>query len=450
MPAVASLNGVLQRHARLLLVLAATAITFGRAVWLPWSMFDSDATADPFAAHVVNLLLHLGVTSTLYVLMVRLGATREVASGATALFALHPLVTNSLCVLSGRVAMIATGMLLGAMALAASVGKQALGRRAALSALAVLSTGILLASLADGGTGVIPGLRAGFDTTSVAIPRLVDFAWPRGMLVEHHPAPGDTVPTTILVLLTAVAMAVTYARRRTSPGSSERFAFVVFAASLAPALLQPATAQAPSFYLPLAFAALLLATVGARHWRGLFGAEWVAVTLAVLSVMQLGVWSSPVAMFAPVAARYPDDPRAIGRLAFAYGEERKHAMAVRTFADLETRFPDFRFDRGRQSSSFARMGDRRRADGIVLDCVRERDVDCAMAYWKDIVAGDRQPGDSSSELVGSSYELASESLKQSSTAPALRRIASKLREKGLELLARRAEADAHAKEQDAS
>jgi hypothetical protein len=172
----------------------------------------------------------------------------------------------------------------------------------------------------------------------------------------------------------------------------------------------------------------------------------VAVALSVLSVAQTRTWSSPSAMFGPVVARYPGEARPLNRLAFAYGEEGNDGAAARTFIEVEDRFPDFPFNRGQRASSFDQVGDRRRADAIYLRCIREKDADCASRFWFNLLNRRRDARDSRTELVGGTYELAAGTLAQASTAPVLRGIAATLRGKGLELLARRAEADAVAKE----
>jgi hypothetical protein len=63
-----------------------------------------------------------------------------------------------------------------------------------------------------------------------------------------------------------------------------------------------------------------------------------------------------------------------------------------------------------------------------------------------VLNGQRRTRDASAALVGGTYERAAELLARASSPDVLRRIAGSLREHGLEALARRAEADAAAKE----
>ena len=538
------MNRFWQRHWRLLLVLVAAAIVFGRSVDFPFSMLDdrtfvlhNPLLANPLAQgllgllttpsmgyphtvtvlsfavdhrlfgdepagyHLVNVLTHLGVVSVLYLLLLRLAVDRRIAAAAVAFFALHPLVTEPVCWVIGRKDLLATGLLLGAMTIAAGGERDARPSRSRLAAVVVATA---LAMLAKPSTILAPLLLWPFvraarpawmrsDALAVVVPTavaaltiaglsvfglkaqgafvertrmemLVDplraatlqlnhLFWPRDLLAEYYRVPGDPTVLAMLTTLVAGAAATVYALRRTAPRSIERLAFVLFAIAFLPAsgVLPTAHWSADSyFYLPLAFVTLLLATVGPRHWPGLVGLPFLAVALAVLSVSQTRTWSSPSAMFAPVVARYPGEPRPLNRLAFAYGEEGNDGMAARTFIDLENRFPDFAFNRGQRASSFDQMGDHRGADAIYLRCVRERDAECAMRYWVNVLNGKRRPEQSSTELVGAAYELAATQLAQASSPSVLRTVAASLRTKGLELLARRAEADAEAKERATS
>ena len=96
------------------------------------------------------------------------------------------------------------------------------------------------------------------------------------------------------------------------------------------------------------------------------------------------------------------------------------------------------------------MGDRRQADAVYRLCIRDRDADCAARFWFNVLNGRRSPRDTSSEIVGGTFEVAAETLVKASSPEVLRVVAAKLREGKLELLARRAEQAASEKEQAAA
>lgn len=534
------MNAVLRRHWRLLVVILATAIVFGRSVRFPFSMLDdrtfvlhNPLIADPLAQgvvgllttpgmgyphtvtvlsfaldhmlfgsnpagyHVVNVLTHLAVVVAVYVLLLRVGVARRVAGTAVAFFALHPLVTEPICWVIGRKDLLATGLLVTAFAIAAG-GDPATRPRAGrivavvvVTVLAMLSKpSTILAPLllwpflrtvrptwtrADAATVVVPVTLAGatiaivslfglkaqgafvartrlemlIDPLRAATLQLQHAFWPRELLAEYYRVPGDPSAWAMAVTAIAVTATVIYARRRTAPGSIERLAFVLFALTYVPSagLLPTSHWSADSyFYLPLVWLTLLLATVGPRHWPGLVGFPLVAVAFGVLSIWQTNTWSTPSAMFAPVVARYPDEPRPLNRLAFAYGEEGQHVAAARTFVDLDERFPDFPFNRGQRASSYDLLGQRARADALYQRCAREHDADCTVRFWVDVLNGKRDVRTAGTEIVGRTYEEAATRLAEVSSPGALRTIAAALRAKQLETLALRAEDDARAKE----
>ena len=452
--------------------------------------------ADPAGHHAMNIAIHLGVVTLAYLLILRLGVRRAIAGTAVALLALHPLVTEPVCWVIGRKDLLATSLLLGALLIVTSglrPARPTLGRIGAIVGMTVLAMlakpSVILAPLilwpfirtvrpdwrrADALAIVAPtsigaatiarvslvGLRRQdvfvertraellVDPLRAATHQLQHLVWPHDLLADYYRVPGDPSAWAMTLTLAAGIGAVVYAVRRTAPRSIERLALVLFAVTFLPTgVLATAHWSADSyFYLPLVWVTLALATIAPRHWPGLTGFPLIAAGLAILSIVQTRTWASPVAMFAPVVAHYPDEPRALNRLAFAYGDEQNDVMSARTFVEIEERFPDFPFNRGQRAESYLRLGDRRRADAIVARCVALNDVDCCFRYWIDVLNGKRRPDDASAALLGGTYERAATELAKASTPRVLRTIAGWLRQKGLEQLARRAEADAAAKE----
>jgi hypothetical protein len=451
---------------------------------------------DPAGHHAVNVAIHLAVVTLAYLLLLRVGVRRAVAGTAVALLALHPLVTEPVCWVIGRKDLLATALLLGAFLIAAGGARPA---RPSLGRLAAVVGVTVLAMLAKPSTILAPLMLWPFiravrpdwrrvDALAVVVPaaavaavigsvglggltqqdvfvertrtelllnplrattlQLQHLLWPRDLLADYYPLPGDPPAWAMLLTLAAGIAAVVYAVRRTAPRSVERLAFALFVLSFLPAagVLPTAHWSADSyFYLPLVWVTLALATIVPRYWPGLVGFPLIAAGLAMLSIVQTRTWSSPVATFAPVVARYPDEPRALNRLAFAYAEQNP-LMSSRTFVEIEERFPDFPFNRGQRATSFMNLGDRRRADAVFARCVALNDAECAFRFWIDVLNGQRRTRDASAALVGGTYERAAELLARASSPDVLRRIAGWLREHGLEALARRAEADAAAKE----
>jgi hypothetical protein len=452
---------------------------------------------DPAGYHAVNVATHLAVVTLAYFLLVRLGVRRAIAGTAVALLALHPLVVEPVCWVIGRKDLLATGLLLSALLVVAGGDRRAAPARGRVAATVVLC---VLAMLAKPSTILAPlllwpfirtvqpawrrtdvawttipvalaaamiagasafGLKAQgafvertsaqllLDPLRAATLQLQHLVWPRGLVADYYPVSGDPPAWAMALTLLAGIALVRYALRRTAPRSIERLPFVLFAITFLPAagVLPTAHWSADSyFYLPLVWVTLALATVVPRHWPGLTGFPIVAVGLALLSSVQARTWSGAIATFAPVVARYPDEPRALNRLAFAYAEGGNPAMAANTFIEIEERFPDFPFNRGQRASSYLQVGDRQRADAVIARCIAERDADCATRFWIDVLSGRRDSRASGSELAGGTYDLAADTLARTSTPDMLRIVAGRLRELGLGRLARRAETDARAKE----
>jgi hypothetical protein len=530
----------LRRHWRLALVLAASAITFGRSVQFGFSLLD-DRTfvlknpliaypfgyglrellltpamgyphtvtvlsfaidrrlfgADAAGYHAVNVATHLGVVTLAYFLLLRLGVRRAVAGTAVALLALHPLVVEPVCWVIGRKDLLATGLLLGALLVVAGGerhARPASGRIAAAVLLCVLAMlakpstilaplllwpfirsvqpgwrrtdalwtilPVAVAAVAIAGASLL-GLQAQgvfverthaqllVDPLRAATLQLQHLVWPRGLLADYYPVPGDPPAWAMVVTLLAGIVLILYTARRTAPRSVERLAFVLFAITFLPAagVLPTAHWSADSyFYLPLVWVTLALATSVPRHWPGLAGFPIVAIGLAVLSVVQTRTWAGAVATFEPVVARYPAEPRAMNRLAFAYAEEGNSLMSARTFIEIEERFPDFPFNRGQRASSYLQMGDRARADAVIARCIAERDADCATRFWVDVLNGRRNVRAGGSALAAGTYELAAEQMVQALSPDLLRIVADRLRELGLGRLAHRVQTDARARE----
>ncbi len=203
------------------------------------------------------------------------------------------------------------------------------------------------------------------------------------------------------------------------------------------------------FYLPLVGVTLAFATIVARPWEDLAGFQFVALALAVLSFVQVRTWSGAVAMFAPVAARYTDDPRPLNRLAYAYAHENDPASAARAYVDLDQSFPDFPFNRGERAWAYAFVGDVRGSDAVFERCIDADDAECAARLFVEMVARRRNPRRVDPELLAAAYPVAAPVLPRRLGAAGLRTVAKRLRSAGLDELGRRADADAERAAADA-
>lgn len=532
LPGDQAVTAWLQRHWRLLAVMAAAVAVFGQSVAFPFSLIDdrtfvlkNPLVAHPFAQglyeilvtpamgyphtvtvlsfaldyrffgtdpagyHAVNVLLHLGAVGALYVLLLRLGVERAVAGTALGLFALHPLVVEPICWVIGRKDILATGLLVAAMGVAAG-SRDAAPRAARLVAVNVL---VAMAMLSKPSTILAPAMLWPFlraacpawsrrDALAVVLPSVASGAaiaglsllglrsqgvfvertrlellidplraatlqfgnlfWPRGLLAEYYRVPGDPPALAMACVLAFGLAAAWLVARWTRPRSLERLGFVLFAVAFLPAsgVLPTAHWSADSyFYLPLAWLTLALAVTAPHVWPGLAGFPLVVIALAVLSTSQARTWASPAATLLPVVARYPDEPRALNRLAFALGEAGDRFGSARTFTEIEERFPEYPYNRGQRASSFDVLRDRRRADQVYRLCVAGRDVDCSVHFWMELLAGRRMPRDTGSDIVGGTYEVAGSRLVETLPEQGMQRVIQLLRGRKLELLARRAE-----------
>jgi hypothetical protein len=164
--------------------------------------------------------------------------------------------------------------------------------------------------------------------------QLQHVVWPRGLVVEYERTSEGDPSLWVIALASAATLAIAlYAWRRLRPRSVERMglAFVALAYLPVAGFLPTQHWTADSyFYLPLVGVTLAFATIVARPWEDLAGFQFVALALAVLSFVQVRTWWGAVAMFAPVAARYTDDPRPESpRYACAHGNAARPRLRLR-------------------------------------------------------------------------------------------------------------------------
>ncbi len=452
----------------------------------------------PAGYHAVNLLCHLANVALLYAVVLRFDVGVRAAAGAAALFALHPLVVEPVCWVIGRKDLLSTTLLL--LGLLVCAGRRGDGRPigvarwAAGDALCIASMLAKPSALTAPGLvwivlrclrpdeprrrlalGLAPQVAAGalivltgisglheqgaivvrshaeiaFDIVRAWSLQLQHLAWPRGLLVEYERTSEADPSLWVIGLAIAATGAIVVAVWRRWPRHSvgrTALAFVALAYLPVAGVLPTQHWTADSyFYLPLVGVAIAFATIVARWWTDLAGFQLVALGLAVVSFVQARTWSGAVAMFAPVAAHYVDDPRPLNRLAFSYAHENDLGAAARTYVELEETFPDYPFNRGERAWAYAYLGDLRRSDAVLRRCIELADAECAARLFVDVVARRRSPRRVSRALVAAAYPVAAPVLPTRLDVSGLRAVGDWLRTLGLADLAAHAEADAAAR-----
>lgn len=472
-------------HGMTVLSLALDRVLFGTA---------------PAGYHATSLLVHLLNVLLVYVLALRFDASLRAAAAAAALFALHPIVVEPVCWVIGRKDLLATMLLLAGLVvlagrrtdadrrigllrwlagdllcIAAMLAKpsaitapglvwvalrclrpaESLGRLVAGVAPQVLAAALVVL------TGV-PGLHAQgavvergrieilWDILRAWTLQVQHVLWPRGLVAEYERTAAD-VPAAWLVwvVTTATVALLAWLWSRFPRRSVERMVplFVGLAYLPVAGFLPTQHWTADSYYyLPLVGVALGFATVVARCWMDLSGFPLVALALAIVSFVQVRTWSGAVAMFAPVAALYPDDPRPLNRLAFAYAHEGNPVASARAYVELEETFPEHPYNRGERARAYAFLGDLPRSDAVLRRCAALGDAECTGRLFVDVVTRRRDPRSVSPQLLALTYDVAAPALPARLDAGGLRMVAGWLRSAGLDARADRADADASAAE----
>lgn len=462
------------------------------------AVFGMSATA----FHAVNLALHLVNVFLVFGLARRVGLTERAASAASAIFAVHPLVVEPVAWVTGRKDLLATALLLAAASLLVRdrdadrepswkrwLAVDVLGvlgilskpsalpapalfyllvrwarpgwnRRRSLWALVPLAAAAIAIAIvgARGHTTVSEAhardLAGAFmDVTGALALQLGHLVWPGGLLVTYHRLPGDPSLPACLAALAAVAGAGAYAWRRSPHGSPERFGLLFAAAAYVPFSNLVANFRwvADSYmYLPLAGLGIAMVAAAGRLWarplREAHTGALLALLLAVLSFRRVGVWNDDIRMFRDEAARYPDSPEALDRLA-ATLLAKDDPEGPRLFADLDRRFPEFK-PRGRRASALAALGNRARAAELLAAGVRDGEDDCAIFWWLDRLEPQTWPTTADRDTAATAFRLAigSSRLRGRGVGPIYRKIAAALGNLDLPELAAEADRKADALE----
>lgn len=124
--------------------------------------------ANPLGYHLVNFLLHAGNVLLLFALARRLLGSRAAAWCAAALWAVHPVTTESVTNIAGRADLLAAASVLGGLLVYAG-GLTGLPRRFALAALC------LAGCLSKESAAVLPAIMLLWDLTAQRKPKAADY-----------------------------------------------------------------------------------------------------------------------------------------------------------------------------------------------------------------------------------------------------------------------------------
>jgi hypothetical protein len=136
-----------------------------------------------------------------------------------------------------------------------------------------------------------------------------------------------------------------------------------------------------AFYLPLIGCAIGVVALPRRSGAGI-----AVAVFAFLTFQHSATWSSPVALFGPVAARYGTfDPRALNRLAHAYFDAKDDRSAASTFIELDELHPEFPYNRAQRAWAFSFVGAAAGAEDVLTRCLEASDRDCAVGFCRDVL-----------------------------------------------------------------
>jgi hypothetical protein len=341
----------------------------------------------PWWFHLVNVILHLANVALVVVLANRLRMSRWAAVLAATWFAIHPLVVEPVCWVTGRKDLLATGLSLAAILLAMTAtsarrwtGLVAIDLLAMLSkpTVAVLPAALwLVAPRSQRNTvwaACLAALNLALCVLGVVIVRTQqplgstpisevahgtvgalalagrNLLWPLGLAPSYSQWDDDPSPVAIGVTLVGLVLLGVWAWRRTPRASAERFGLCLAACAYLPVSGVAGHNRwfADSYlYLPLVGLTITAAAALGRRFAdrdhraafaiGLAG----AVSLSAVSFAQTDTWRSSDAVWRTVEQRYPKNPVAVSELAAALDWLGRPREAKETYLRLDEQFPDF-------------------------------------------------------------------------------------------------------------
>ena len=381
----------------------------------------------PEGFHLVSLALHVLCVALAMLLARRLGAGSWPAAGAALLFGVHPIVVEPVAWVVGQKDLLAANFLLLALlvrsgtrgrdavpnALVFVLALLAIGAKPSAVAMVVilpafdyllgrrpdgravsLYAGLALAAIGSITLGLVGhGFVGGEAPRQFGIGSLAEalwavslhvrhLIWPDPLLARYFPPTGGELAAgaaTGALLLAALGGAIVLAWRR----GHREVAFSLAAALLAYApvsgLVPLSRGPADSYvYLPLALAVIAGARgLGRLMERGRIasrGAALVAAAavlgLSLASTNQTDRWAHAGTLWAPVAREYPDDPRALMRVADAYLHIGDLDAALAHYEGVHLRYPDFVTSLPGHAATLQELGRDQEAERLLARAVR--------------------------------------------------------------------------------
>jgi hypothetical protein len=397
------------------------------------------------AYHAENVCLHLANAFLVQRLGERLGLSRRSAYFAAALFAVHPLVVEPVCWVTGRKDLLAAALLLGALVVVsrdwARRGSLAIWTATGLAILAILAkpstlvapllfvlvlrvarpevgwraTAIPVAVLAccsaaaaclgltgEVGAGAVRhrSLAEGAREIAGALTfQLGHLAWPVDLLPRYFRVPGEpSIGAMVAALLGVFAMAVVAVAAK--PGSVGRTGLLFASIAYLPvsSIVGLNRWFADSYmYLPLVGLSWAATSFASRCWPprlariGLVLSSAAIALLGLVSVGQSLVWSSSSALWPAVVARYPTVPRAWALLASGELADGKSEEAERAYVRLHDEFPAYDGALVNQIYVYEKLGQTDVASDLWRRCLALRKEECVNVHRERALRGADSP-----------------------------------------------------------
>jgi tetratricopeptide (TPR) repeat protein len=317
----------------------------------------------------------LAAALVLAALLVRVRSARAGASGLTLLLAV--------LAIGAKPSSVAIAAILPALdaALGRRIDRAAIGLYAGCAVMAALS--IRVGLVGHGFVGGEPPAAFGARSLAEALWAVWLHArhlvWPDPLLARYFPPDGAALVAGAAAGAIAVAALVAAAALSWRRGRRE-VAFGLAAALLAylpvSGLVPLSRGAADSYlYLPLALAALAVARgldrLAARPKARAAAAAVVllAAALGAASARQGAVWRDAIALWQPVARAYPDEPRALMRLADAALWMERPAEALASYDAIRRRFPSFATSLPAHAAALQALGRDAEAEPLLAEAV---------------------------------------------------------------------------------
>jgi hypothetical protein len=454
--------------------------------------------------HAENLALHIANVAMLYRIARRLRLSAVEACAVATLLAIHPLVVEPVCWVTGRKDLLSTALVLAAALLAAGTPSRPettppwrwlLANLALVLAVLVLPRAVvgplLVAILVHGvrrdwsaraiALRLAPALAIAVVVVAVGASQIAELgalpparspggvladvagAWalqlshlllPVDLLAYYFRVPGDpsvgAMGAATLAAVAALAATARWAPRGSVTRTGALLALVAYAPVSGLFVIRRWTADS-YMYVPIAAIGLAVVPAVARVFPtslarfGRSAALALAGLLALLSFAGTSRWSSSDRVWAGSIARYPDQPLAYEHEALGLRAAGRTTEANALFLRIAERFPDWPDTLDDEVRAYEAAGQLARATEVLAHGVRVGSAACLRMYWLRLLASPTPPDPGDRELVATAFRNGFPAMKDGlHDASGFRRVAAILRSLGLGDEA--AAADAHADE----